>query len=100
VPFNRDGVDPTDGVLASLDGDRFTNTGREIFVVANYSGGAIDVTFSPPGQVDGQDVEAPVIALQDGDVRLLGPWPPSIYGTTVRVSYSSNTSAYVQVLKF
>jgi hypothetical protein len=99
-PLTSDGFDPTDGDPADLDGDSFTNTGRELFAVGNFSGGAIDVTVETSITVDGQDADDLVVTLQDGVSRVMGPFSPAVYGTQVNVSYSGNTNAFVRVLKF
>lgn len=100
TPFVVSGLDPTDGEPCALTGDYFISTGREILSLANYSGGAVDVTIETTVEIDEQPVDDIAVTLQDGSVRLLGPWPLWLCGQKVRISYSSNSNVFVRVFQF
>lgn len=97
--FSRSGVDVI-GAAAASGGDTFANTGYEIFVVKNGSGGSINVTFTSTVTVDGQAVADKVVAVADGAHVSIGPFPVGYYDDTVAVAYSDVTSVTVKVLKF
>jgi hypothetical protein len=99
TPASRAGITASDGVAASAGGDRFTNTGRELLVVTCASGGPVNVTMETTVEVDGQAVADNVVAVDDAEPMIIGPFPISDYGTEVNVSYADATNLTVQVVQ-
>lgn len=83
-------------------GDTFSNTGKEMILVNNGSGGSINVTITTPATVDGLAVADKVIAVGNTKVACLGPFPKGIYDdnddlvTFVCSSVSSVTVAVIR----
>lgn len=98
VTFSRAGLDASGGVAAGTSGDHFTNTGKEVLVVTNASGGSVNVTAVTSVQVDGQDVADNVVSCPNSKSTIIGPFPLSSYSADVIVQYASPTSITVQVL--
>lgn len=87
---------------ASGGGDKFANTGVEMLLVQNGSGGSINVTVATPQTVDGNAVADKVIAVADGKTALLGPFSKATYNDTdgfVNVTYSGTSSVKVAAIK-
>lgn len=89
---------------ASGGGDKFVNTGKELLLVKNGSGGSINVTIATPNTVDGLTIADKVIAVADGKTAVLGPWPPATYSNAsdskkAAVTYSGTSSVEVAVVK-
>lgn len=99
--ISRAGVD-TAGTAAAGGGDQFPNTGAELLVVKNGSGGSINVTVVTQATVDGQAVADPVIAVGPGVEKAIGPFPRWVYSDAngnVQATYSAVTSVTVKVLR-
>jgi len=96
---SRAGLDAAGGVAASAGGDRFKNTGKELLVVTNASGGPVNVTCETTVEVDGQAVADNVVACADGKSTIIGPFPLPDYSDEVGVSYADATSLTVQVIQ-
>lgn len=88
------------GVAAAGGGDTFENTGKEFVVINNGGGGAITLTVATPTTVDGLAVADLTASVGAGAIKAVGPFPPSIYGETVSLSYSGVTSVSVAVARF
>lgn len=85
---------------ASATGDRFPNTGKEVLVVfPNVAGSAVNVTCETTATMDGQAIPDNVVAVSDSDVFIIGPFPVSVYGDTVYITYDVVTNTFVQVIK-
>lgn len=87
--------------LAAADatGNNFPNTGREVFVVNNGSGGSINVTVdskTPCNQGADHDL---VVAVGAGVQKMIGPFDPARYGSQVDITYSAVTSVTVAARK-
>ena len=81
----------------------FANTGKEILLVDNASGGNCLITFPsvPASKFTINDVltktpDATTIA--NGKVAMYGPFTTAIYGGTVTIGYSTDTSVTVAVV--
>lgn len=106
-PLTRasNGVDLA-GAAASVGGDTFSTTGREMLVVKNGSGAPITVTIATPILVDNLAVADLTATIGAGATRALGPFPPSTYadngqpGGSVAVSYSAVSSVTVAVVSY
>ncbi len=84
----------------------FTNTGKELVLVQNGSGGGITATIVSQIEVDdGQDdltVEDQVVTIAAGATRILGPFKPSVYNDAddkVTLEISAITTVTVQAVK-
>lgn len=93
------------GVAAGAAGDTFINNGQEVLVVTNGSGAPITVTIETEAALDGLSVTDLTATVAAGATQLIGPFPTAIYndtlapGGSVSVSYSSETSVTVAVVK-
>jgi hypothetical protein len=101
VVVNRtvaNGVDLTAALTAAdgTNGNTFANSGDTLLRVKNASGSPVTVTVAFAAAVDGQTVAARTYSIPatTGD-RLLGPFPPALFGTSPTVTFSSGTSVTV-----
>lgn len=91
----------------NVDGD-VVDCGGTFLYVDNASAGSIDVTVQSPVTVSGLDVEDLVVAVAAGAVKLIGPFPPSVFGRPsgdvdagrAYVNYSSQASVTRAVVSF
>lgn len=92
---------------SSSDQHSFVNDGSTLLRVKNTGASACVVTVYFQGtttpNVDGMTLSTDKgrtfsVAASTGD-RLLGPFPPTVYGTNVLVSYSTTSGATVTVYK-
>lgn len=58
-------------------GNKFRYSPDTVLIVANGSGGSIDVTIEAPGNVDGQAVADLVVAVAAGARTIIGPFTPT-----------------------
>lgn len=86
---------------AAEAGDTFTNTGSELFYVANGSGGGINVTFDVTGTIgrSGEPGTDRTVAVANSAAKLIGPFDPAAFGGTVSVTYDEHTSVTVAVIR-
>lgn len=100
--ISRSGVDIA-GASADVAGDEVANTGKEIVLIKNGSGGSITVTLDIEATVDSAAAVDPTVTIADGITKAIGPFPTGIYNnsSTGRVSwtYSAVTSVTVKVLQ-
>lgn len=54
-----------------------------LLLVRNTGVGARTVTITTPADADGNVVADPTVAMASGAVKVIGPFNPSIYGSTV-----------------
>lgn len=88
------GLDPA-FVAADAAGDSFANDGKTVLHVKNGSAGAITVTINSERACSfGFDHDAEV-SVPAGGERVIGPFYPSRFGTTVTTSYSAVASVTV-----
>jgi hypothetical protein len=80
--------------------DSFVNTGREIFYVKN-TGADMTVTFNSLTACNYGSDHDPVVAVSAaaGMEQMVGPFPPSRFGTSVQVTLSRLTSVVCDVLQ-
>lgn len=91
---------------ANVDGEMFVNTGKEFLQVINGAGAPINVTLVTGKSVDGLAVADRVVAVTNGQSRLIGPLSTDLYnqpGPTdagkVYVDFSSVTTITVAVYR-
>ena len=93
-----------DLAAADVGGDVFANTGTEMFVVNNASGGAVAVTFTAQGTTVQKDgfgtvaVSNTIVSVDAADETIVGPFPTARFNNTsgqVEVTYDSVTSVTV-----
>lgn len=86
---------------AAGGGDTFTNTGSELFYIANGGGGSITVTFDVTGTIgrSGEPGTDRAVAVANGATKIIGPFDPAAFGGTVSVTYSGVTSVTVAVIR-
>jgi hypothetical protein len=83
--------------------DKYPNTGNEMVIVNNGSGGALTVTenYGVGGTIDGQVLPNKTKIVAAGKVALLGPYPPGLYNDAngfMTLSWSATTT--IKVLPF
>lgn len=80
----------------------FANTGKEVLLVNNGSGGDLNVTFpSVPASkytINDALTKTPLGPIANGDIGFYGPFPTAIYGNTVEVAYDTGTSVTAAVV--
>ena len=57
----------------------FPNDGRTCLYASNSTGGALDVTVTTPGTIDGLAVADLVVEVPDTNDVILGPFPKDVY---------------------
>ena len=82
---------------ASVGGDTFANTGREILDVNNGSGGAITVTVAAVSPCNHGVLHNSVVSVPAGQRYAIGPFDPVRFGSAPAVTYSGVTSLTVGV---
>ena len=85
------------------NGNQFVNDGQCFLYVKNASGSPITVTIDTPGTVDGLAIANLTVSVPatTGE-RMIGPFPPGIYGQAdgkVYVDWSSVTSVTAGVFR-
>ncbi len=73
------GITPTYTAATAVDGNMFTNTGKEFVHVKNAGVGAVAVTFPTPGTTKGLAIKDKVVSVAAGAEAMIGRFDPSIY---------------------
>jgi len=81
----------------SANGNSFANSGNQFFEIKGATA-SCTLTFAFPNTVDGQAVTKP-ITIASTDDKFFGPFPVSIYGSTVQMSWS-NANPKIQLYQF
>jgi hypothetical protein len=95
------GVNETD-TLAAVDagnGNSFVNTGRELLIIDNGDASSKTATIVSTATVDGLAVADLPVVVAAGKRAVVGPFPPSVYGSPVTVTWSAGTSVKAMVLQ-
>lgn len=80
---------------ANVDGHSVPNNGRMFIEIVNGAGSPITVTIPTPNTVDGQAITDRTVSVTNGERRLIGPFPPSVYNqsdATIYVDFSDVTT--------
>lgn len=83
------------GAEAVNSSDTFANTGREVAVITNGSGGALNVTANLAASAKNFGQSGNTVALPEvsnGDVALMGPFPVERFGETVTLNFDATSS--------
>jgi len=89
------------GTAAAGGGDVFPNTGTEILIIQNTSGGNITLTISTPGEVDGLAIDDLVLTLSNSTTTLVGPFQTAFFNNSsgqVSLAYSGVSNVLVSVI--
>ncbi len=89
-------------VAAAGGGDKYLNTGREIFIVNNGGGAPINVQITPTATVDGQAAAQRSMAIAAGAARMFGPYNPKDWNDATgyfNIGYSGVTTVTVEVMR-
>jgi hypothetical protein len=101
--ISRDGVDVAGVTPTAGTGDEWANTGRELILVANASGGSINVTLDLKGTIDGLAITDRVVAVGAGVTKAIGPFPTGIYNDSstgrAKATCSATSSITIKALK-
>ncbi len=81
-------------------GNTFTNTGRELLVVTNGSGGALTgtITSLAGDPTYGEAVTKP-LSPANGQTGIFGPYPVSVFGPSPTITWSTGTSITCAVVR-
>lgn len=88
---------------ASVGGDEFANTGKELLLVrhTNSGGAAVTLTIASQAAPDGLAVADKTVDIDPGEDHVLGPWPTSIYNDAdgnVQLTWSAVTDIEIAVV--
>lgn len=100
VDASKGGLDIAGAAVSSSD--KYPNSGKEVLLVKNGSGGSINVTIVTPGTADGNAIADLVIAIADGVTKAFGPYKRGTYNDVdgnVNVNYSGVSSVTAKVLR-
>jgi len=81
-------------IAGDSNGHKFTNDGKTFVEVKNDSGDTITATFITPGTVDDLAISDLEVAVSDGAVYLVGPFPTNVYN---QGSGSDSTKTYLDL---
>jgi hypothetical protein len=98
-----DGVAPSYASAAG-GGDKFIPDDDVFVHIKNGSGGALTATFATPRDVDGLDIENPVVSVPSSGERVIGPFPKNHFannddGGKCAITYSGVTSLTIGVFQ-
>ena len=96
--ISRAGLNPSYSAAAA-GGDEAPNDEITFLHVKNGSGGSIDVTIQTPGTIDGLAITDRTVAVPASGERMIGPFPASVYGATLTISYSGVTSLTIAAIR-
>jgi len=91
--ISRSGVELS-WIAGDSNGHKFTNDGKTFVEVKNDSGDTITATFITPGTVDDLAISDLEVAVSDGAVYLVGPFPTNVYN---QGSGSDSTKTYLDL---
>ena len=84
-------TDAKTGATAAGGTYTFPNDGRTLLVAADTGGAGCNVIIAIPTTVDGLAVTSKTIATGISKQVVIGPFPVSVYSTTVSFTVSANT---------
>ncbi|HSV91722.1 MAG TPA: hypothetical protein VLH81_01550 [Desulfobacterales bacterium] len=84
---------------AAAGGDSFPNDGRTIVHVKNGGGSSINVTIARSRTCDMGQTHNVVVAVPNGDERIIGPFDRNDFGPSVALAYSGVTSVTVAAVR-
>ena len=88
----RTGLSPV-LAAANADGSYVANNGRVFIDLRNTNAAARNITIATPGAVDGLAVADRTVNIAIGSVtpqeKMIGPFPPEIYGSTLTLTYDA-----------
>ncbi|KKL13060.1 hypothetical protein LCGC14_2529520 [marine sediment metagenome] len=103
------GVIPTNAAATLSDGNRFINTGREFVMITNNGTvNPVVVTIPTPQTINNLTIQDPTVSVaKDGIIKIIGPFPPSIYNNPVGgtdenevyVEYDQATDVLISVFR-
>lgn len=85
---------------AAAGGDDFTNNGSTAIIVRNDDVSSTNVTIVT-SQVMETDlaIDDRVVAVGASVYKIIGPFPQALYGSTINLTYSSETSLFVAIVQ-
>jgi hypothetical protein len=98
----NNGLTPAFSAGDSANGHSFVNDGHQMLYVKNGGGSSINVTISTTGKLAGLSLAALVIAVPNGQERMIGPFDPTVFNQAdgnVYADLSGATSVTVGVFQ-
>ena len=97
---DRDGLDPTQQSADQSNGHELVNNdGITALRIDNGGGSSTTVSADIIAQVDGQDPPDKTLSIPSGDIRYFGPFNPLLYGTTVLIDFTDDTSVSFECVR-
>lgn len=93
------GLSPSYSAAAG-GGDSFFNDGRTFLHVKNGGGGSINVTIDANVACNIGTEHDLVVAVPNGQERMIGPFPTNRFLDTVNITYSGVTSVTIAAIRF
>ncbi len=92
------GIAPAYSAAVLVDGNMFTNTGKEFIHVKNAGAGAVVVTFPTPATTRGLAIEDKAITVGAGAEAMIGRFDPGLYNQSSGADKGKMYVTYDQVL--
>jgi hypothetical protein len=97
---DRDGLDPTQQSADDINHHELVNNdGITALRIQNDGGSSTIISADILAQVDGQDPPDKSVTVPTGEVRYFGPFNPTIYGTTVLIDCSNDSSVTIECIR-
>lgn len=97
---------PAASAVDGVNGNRFTNTGREKIEIINGAGAPITVTFLTTLQYQGYAIDDQPVTVANGTTKICGPFDTALFNDTtedaagaVHMTFSSGTTVTARVTR-
>jgi hypothetical protein len=99
-------VQPSATAVDGTNGNRFTNTGREVVEINNGGGAPITVTIQTALTYQGYAIANQDVSVTNGTAKWIGPFDTALFNDTsedssgaVHMTFSSGTSVTARVTR-
>lgn len=99
-------VQPAATAVDGTNGNRFTNTGREIIEIINGAGAPITVTFLTALTYQGYTISDQAVTVTNATTKICGPFDTALFNDTsedssgaVHMTFSSGTTITARVTR-
>jgi len=95
------GATPVPVTPTASTGDTFANTGQEYVFIYNGNGSSCVVTLDVTATFGSTSaaITDPTVTILTTAYAVIGPFPPSAYGSTCKITCSQTTSVTIFVFK-